>query len=430
MNRTQLTQALAALETEQQGILSKLASGEATPELTERDKTLTEQIADHRSKLAVMTEAQQRLAAFKPTSPAANDNGRVSVHDNREDKPFTSSGEVLDAVARAELAGRRDIDPLLHNLAIGQSNAIDSEGGFLVGTDIANEIWRYVYGPSNISTQCRALPVGVNSNAFEVPVLEETSRATGSRNGGARAFWTGEAGTINNSSIKVGKVRIELEKLAALMYATNENLADATQMSTLLTGFAGEELAWTLDDAIIAGDGAGKPLGILNSPALVTQAAEGGQAAGTVNFANVSKMWGRILPQAKQRGSWYIHSSVFPQLVTMASAATSANQLVYMPPGGVSAAPFGTLFGRPVIEIEQAPALGSVGDIMFADLQAYGLARKGGVNVDSSIHVRFLTDETAFRITMRVNGRPLPKAAITDAKGSSARSAFVALAAR
>jgi HK97 family phage major capsid protein len=261
-------------------------------------------------------------------------------------------------------------------------------------------------------------------------VLEETSRATGSRNGGARAYWTGEASTITNSTIKVGKVRIEVEKLAALMYATNENLADASQLGALLTTFAGEEMAWSLEDAIVNGDGSGKPIGILASSALVTVAAEGGQAASTVNLNNITNMWGAVLPQAKTRGAWYIHSTVFPQLMRMASAATSASDLVYMPPGGVSQAPYGTLFGRPLYEIEQANALGSVGDIFFADFGAYGLARKGGTAVDSSMHVRFLTDEMAFRVTMRVNGRPLPKSAITNAKGNATRSAFVTLAAR
>lgn len=431
MNRTQIEQRIAALNALQQSILAKLAAGEITDELTAQDKANQTELNSLSDKLATIKDAEGRLKQFSAAKPESNGELKalgVTVKDNSEDKPFKGAGEFLHAVASAELTGIRD--PRLHKFAIGQSNAVDSEGGFLVGTDVASEIWRHVYDQSNIASRCMPCPVGANSSAYEIPVLEETSRATGSRNGGARAYWTGEAATITNSIVKVGKVRIEVEKLAALMYATNENLADASQLAGLLTNFAADEMSWVLDDAIINGDGAGKPLGVLSSPALVTTAAEGGQASGTINFANVTNMWGNLLPHAKQRGAWYIHSTAFPQLMRMASAATSASELVYLPPGGISQAPYGTLFGRPVYEIEQAQPLGSVGDIMFCDFGCYALARKGGPNVDSSIHVRFLTDETAFRVTMRVNGRPIHKAAITNAKGNATRSAFVALAAR
>ena len=429
MNRVQIEQQLAALRTTERGVLTQLAGGDITPELKEQAATIKAQIDELDNKLAVMAEAQARLEKFTPTVPGASSGG-ARVHDNGEDKPFNGIGDYLFAVRTSNPTNLSQADPRLRKLAIGQSNAIDSEGGFFVGTQIGSEIWRYVFGPSSIAAKCLPLNISGANNAFEIPVLEETSRATGSRNGGARAFWTPEAGTIANSIVRVGKVRIELEKLAALMYATSENLSDAAQLGSLLTGFASDEMAFTLDDAIVSGDGAGKPLGILGSAALRTTAAEGGQTAGTVNFANVTNMWGDVLPQAKTRGAWYIHSTVFPQLMRMASAATSAAETVFLPPGGVSAAPYGSLFGRPIYEIEQANPLGQVGDIFFADFNAYGLARKGGVDVAESMHVRFLTDEMAFRLTMRVNGRPVPKAAITNAKGSATRSAFVALAAR
>lgn len=429
MNRLHIEQQLAALETEQRGILAKLAAGELTDELTAKDKSNRETIADLAHRLSVMTDAEQRLAAFKPTVPSGGEGGsrHVTVHDNAEDKPFAGVGDFLKAVAGSNHQALSDADPRLRKLASGQNTAVDSEGGFLVGTDIASEIFRVVQTDSQIAGRCREYNITGGSNAIEIPTVEETSRATGSRNGGARVYWAGEAGTVNPSLVKVGKERIELQKMMALMYVTAENLQDAGVLANLVRDLASEEMSYNLDDAILFGDGVGKPLGIFNSAALVTQAKEGSQSNFTINFQNIVKMWSRVLSRCKTRGFWIINSEAMPQLQQLASTVTNANELIYMPPGGLSVAPYGTLLGRPIQEIEQASALGTVGDIAFIDPTMYALPRKGSVVAAESVHVRFLNDESTFRFTYRVNGRPLPKAAITPAKGSATKSAFVAL---
>jgi HK97 family phage major capsid protein len=103
----------------------------------------------------------------------------------------------------------------------------------------------------------------------------------------------------------------------------------------------------------------------------------------------------------------------------------------YMPPGGLSVAPYGTLKGRPIIEIEQCAALGTVGDIMLVDLSQYLTIEKGGLQSASSIHVQFVTDETAFRFVMRNNGQPLWDSPLTPYKGTtSTLSPFITLATR
>ena len=103
-----------------------------------------------------------------------------------------------------------------------------------------------------------------------------------------------------------------------------------------------------------------------------------------------------------------------------------------MPAGGVSGLPYNTLFGRPVLPIEQCASVGTVGDIILADLNGYILAEKGGIQSDYSIHVQFLTDqENVFRFIMRVDGSPVLTAPLTPYKGTSAtQSFFVALATR
>jgi HK97 family phage major capsid protein len=89
-----------------------------------------------------------------------------------------------------------------------------------------------------------------------------------------------------------------------------------------------------------------------------------------------------------------------------------------------------SLWGKPVIFVEYAETLGTVGDLALVDLSKYRLIRKGGVEQASSMHVYFTTGEQAFRAFYRVDGQPVPRAAVTPFKGSATQSPFVVLATR
>lgn len=106
---------------------------------------------------------------------------------------------------------------------------------------------------------------------------------------------------------------------------------------------------------------------------------------------------------------WFAHASVMPQLYQMAVS----NEPVYVPPGGFSASPYGALFGRPVIETEYNPVLGANGALVLASPSQYALISKGGVQAASSIHVKFVEDETAFRFVYRVDGQGLWASPVT-----------------
>lgn len=103
---------------------------------------------------------------------------------------------------------------------------------------------------------------------------------------------------------------------------------------------------------------------------------------------------------------------------------------MYVPAGGLSEKPYGTLFGRPVIPLEQCSAAGDVGDIILADISQYLLIDKGGIKAASSVHVRFLYDENVFRFIYRVDGQPIWNKPLTPFKGSATVSPFVTLAKR
>jgi len=75
--------------------------------------------------------------------------------------------------------------------------------------------------------------------------------------------------------------------------------------------------------------------------------------------------------------------------------------------------------------------VGDLGDIALVDLSKYRtLTKAGGTRVDTSIHLKFDTDETVFRFIFRLAGQPWWSSAISPKNGSNTLSPFVAIATR
>lgn len=353
-----------------------------------------------------------------PAAPSGPDKAKV----------FPTLGHQMAAIFKAVVNNDGTARNQLLAAAAGSSEAVDSEGGFLVQADFAVAIERRM---NEVGTLLRLMqPLEVSGNGLVERMIAETSRATGSRWGGIRGYWLSEGDTITDSKPKFERIKTEIEKVAALGYSTDELLEDYPAMSGLFQeGFA-EELVFMVEDAIIEGDGLGKPLGILNAPCLVTQAKETGQLADTFVSANISNMWNRFPSRSRSSAVWLINQELEPQLdqlsIPAGTAALEPRYVTYGPDGVLR------IKGRPVIVLEYCSALGDVGDVILADMTQYRLITKGGVQQASSMHVKFTTDEMTFRATYRVGGQPKWRGALTPFKATASRtvSPFVTLAAR
>lgn len=378
---------------------------------------------------ADIEDAERTATAVRVSTPDEPAIPKVRDGRNRaSNQPFASLGEQLVAIVRA--GEGIEFDPRLYGAASGGSANVGADGGFLIQKDFVPELMKEGFESGALASRCSTHEVSANSDGLEVPYVDETSRATGSRWGGVRVYRRAEAESVTASKPKITKWECRLEDLMGLAYLTDRLSADAPAMEGVFREAFTEEFAFVLDDEIFRGNGAGQCLGVKNAGALVTVSKETGQLADTVVAENIIKMWARVLPRSKSRGFWFINTEVTTQLQQMQIGTGTSGQLVYMPPGGLSQLPYGTIYGRPVIEIEQADALGDAGDISFLDLSQYKLISKGGVQQAESIHVRFLQAEKTLRWMTRVNGAPKLHSAITPYKGASTLSPFVTLAAR
>ena len=349
---------------------------------------------------------------------------RVPAQVRTEPEKFKSLGEQLQTIVK------NPEDQRLRAAASGLNESIGSEGGFLVQTDFATDLFSQAFNQSEIMRRCRAIPISTGANGTKISMIDETSRAAGSRWGGARGYWAAEAGTVTASNPKFRQVNLELHKLMALAYATEENLADAAQLETVIGDAFREEMLFMAEDAVINGTGAGQPLGILNAGCTVSVTKEVGQAAATIVAENIDKMWARLHPAFKANAVWFVNPDVWPQLASLSRAVGAGGVAAFMPANGLSGAQYTTLYGKPIVEVEYAQTLGTVGDIILSDLSQYYMAQKGGVVAQSSIHVRFVYDEMCFRFTYRLDGQPRFASALTPFKGSNTLSPFVTLATR
>lgn len=353
----------------------------------------------------------------------------AKVTNNPEDREWGSLGEQLRAVANYASPHNPVLDPRLKR-SQGLNESVPSEGGFLVDQQFQSGLIKKAHETGILTAKTRKIPIGAGKNGIKMNTIDETSRATGSRMGGIQAYWLNEGGEKTKSKPKFGKLSMDLEKLIGLLYATDELMEDTVALQSVFEqGFA-EEFGFMVDDAIIRGTGAGTPQGILNSSALISVAKETGQAADTIVSGNIIKMYSRMWARSIPRASWFINQECLPQLMKLKIDIGTGGQLLYMPANGLSESPYGTLFGRPVIPLEQSSALGDKGDIIFADFNEYLLIDKGAPKSDTSIHVRFIYDEMAFRVVYRVNGQSVWKSALTPYKGSNTISPFITLAER
>ncbi len=348
----------------------------------------------------------------------------------RADSHFRSLGEQLQSIAAYYLGKGTQQDPRLVRAPTGASEVDPTGGGFLIQVDFAAAIFMLAHDMGEILGRVTKLPISANANGIKIPGIDETSRVTGSRWGGVASNWIGEGTTVTPTKPKYRLIEFDLKKLMSLMYITDELLQDSTALTSIAARAFSEEIMWMTEDAIFEGSGAGMPLGVMNSPALITQAKVTGQAAATIVKENIDGMWARMWLRSMQNAVWFINQDCLPQLMQMNQAVGTGGQLVYLPPGGLSATPYSTLYGREVVWTEYNNTLGTAGDILLADLSQYTLVDKNGVQAATSIHVAFNTDELVFRITYRVDGKPMWTVPITPAKGVNTKSPFVALASR
>jgi HK97 family phage major capsid protein len=349
-----------------------------------------------------------------------------------KDQGFGSIGEYCQAIYAEKATSVRNRQALLAKLErvreIQNSfgSEVPADGGLLIPEIQRSELLQLALEDALVRPRATVIPM--QTLKTYIPAVDETSHVS-SLFGGVTFFWTEEGAQLAESQASFAKIALDVKKLTGFFKAPNELLADAPAFTTWFDSRIPAGLAWQEDVSFMTSTGVGEPLGFVNCPAAVVQAAEAGQPTATLVWENIVKMYSRMLPSSLGKAVWLAAIDTFPQLATMALSVGTGGAPVWLNNGTVG--PPMSILGRPVYFTEKLPALGTTGDICFADLSYYLIGDRQMAQISASEHFAFQNDQTAFKIIERVDGRPWLQSALTPHNNSSnTLSAFVQLASR
>jgi HK97 family phage major capsid protein len=341
--------------------------------------------------------------------------------------PWSSLGDF----AKSTVNGKADVKLMNYCNAIDKSTgmniAINADGGFLIPEEFTTALLTAMAQSSVIAPKCTNFPV---NNNLKLPFVNITTQAT-SWTGGMTIYKPAEGIAKTASLPQFAKCELNLHKMTGVVYATDELLEDSPQaLETFLTTMAATEFALTKDEDIINGSGAGEALGVLKAPCLISVTKETNQVATTIVTENVVKMFSRMYGPGANKAVWLIAQDAIPQIAQLSITVGTGGAPVFIADLKNPLGP--SLLGRPIIWSPHCQTLGQVGDIIFGDFSQYvTITKQGqGMKTATSIHLKFLENETCFRFEIRCDGQPWWASAITPKHGSSTVSPFVALAVR
>lgn len=364
---------------------------------------------------------------------ASGGESRIETLDQIENDPkrgFRHAGEFFIAVRQAGKQLTNPPDPRLRGaVAPGTfgNEGSGADGGFLVPPDFAQDVADLVDTEDSLLPFCDVSPVSGNSMVFpkdDTPMWSSQ---------GVQAYWQVEAQAANQVKPALHGGALVLNKLLAFAPVTDELAADAETLGPYLTRRLGGAIRWKINDALLFGDGVGRPLGAFNSPAAVTIAKESGQATQTIVSNNLTKMLAHLPPGSFGRALWMINGDALPGFFAMGGVALSS---IYAP-GGKDLAPslagsiFGLIIGRPAIVSTHAATFSSQGDVLLVDMEYMRVIEKAApIQVARSLHIFFDSDSQVFRATFRVDAQPRITGPLAAYNGADNLSPFVQLGAR
>lgn len=372
-------------------------------------------------------DAQRLNLSPKATTGRMGDRYNADAPGARLDNEFPDIRDFMRAIWH----GSRTQDALtaqhkIRGIMNAMGSTVPADGGFLIPEYLRADMLRISLEKAVVRSRARVIPMETLTVPF--PMIDSTSNASNVY-GGVAAYWTEEAGQLTDSSPTFGRVKLEAKKLTAYSEVPNELFADSIiSLQMLISEIFPEALAWFEDVAFINGTGVGEPLGFLNSPAMVSVTKESGQAADTIVWENLVKMYARMLPSSLANAVWIANNDTFPELATMSLSVGTGGNAIWLTDG--QAGPPMRILGLPVLFTEKMPTLGDAGDIVLADMSHYLIGDRQAIQADTSPHYRFQTDMTSMRFISRLDGRPWLQSAITPKTGSNTLSPFVRIAAR
>lgn len=378
---------------------------------------------------ASLDSESKQLDAVAPRKTVAQPSASVKVGEPEwkkdPNKGFANHREFLFAVQNFEKRGKRD-ERLDYLAAAGSDEHTvqnDPHGGFLVPEGMAPGLMKI--DPEVDPTAMLTTKLPMTAPSVKVNARVDKNHST-SVAGGLTVSRKEETTAGSTSRMKFEQIDLTANTLFGAAYASNEILTDSpmTFAALLAQGF---EEAFTdhLFDEKINGSGVGEFQGVVNSPAFISVAKEGGQAADTVVKENILKMRARCW--GYQNAVWLANHDMYPEIATIGGDGNGSGNLWQQ--SMVEGQP-DRLLGRPIIFTEYTKSLGNANDIMLINWTQYLEGLYQPMQSAESIHVRFLNNENTYKFWLRNDAKSWWLSPLTPRNSADTLSPFVGLAER
>ena len=391
--------------------------------------TQIEALEAHRAQAASLKVDMGRKT--QPAQPGAGAEQKVTdIRDRVHDDPqrgFVTPREFMLCVMDAGMGRPMDTRLAPIRATAGsdeQSTFADPFGGFLVPSGFTPAPRLLTAEGDVLAARTTPIPMATPKVSFNARVDKDHSTSV---SGGLRVYRRAEADTVTASRMTFEQVELNAHGLMGLSYVTEELLTDSpVSFAALLAAGFRDEFGAKLMDERINGTGIGEYLGVLNAGCLVSISKETGQAADTFVYENIIKMRARCWGYGS--AIWLANQDVLPQLMVMSLAIGTGGSIVWQPSAREDHPDM--LLGRPIVFTEFTKTVGDKGDVILGNWGEYLEGTYQPLQSDESIHVRFVNNERTFRLTMRNDGAPWWRSAMTPKNSTATLSPFVVLDAR
>lgn len=304
-----------------------------------------------------------------------------------------------------DTVARKRIDDYFEGKAMGEGT--DSAGGFLVPPEVSDTL----------------IPIRDSASVLRQlftsqPIESDTIRFV-AQDSGLAVAWTAEFAEKIQSDLSFSEFEAHVFTAAGLATVSNQLLKDAKwNVDRLITADLAKRFVHLEEQAFINGSGVGQPLGIMNTPGVLsvpyTEATPDQEklldkiSDGITNIQTEflgfpdaivmhPRTWGWLAKARAESGEY---------LLGAGAAGTQRRPNEKIPGYGQGTLPRGELFGLPVYTTPNIPTnLGDAADesaVIIGDFSQGLVLDREGIVTDTSQHVFFTTNQTVFRSEERL----------------------------
>ena len=366
----------------------------------------------------------KKTARSIPIPPAARAEGAVEEYSERgvvgglkDPKKFFFNGRVpVSNRTMAQYLGdviqnKNMVPDESREMSLGSG----AGGGFAAPETWSPGFWSATNNESVCLPLCRVYNFEGN-NILHVVAWDSENQENGPW-GGVTSRWLGEGQTAVAVDPSLRTLTYKARKLMIYVDISREASQNTGSLVSELGSGMTRAAVDEFDSSIINGNGVSRPLGILESGSAVDVARA---SAGLVVYADIVSLYRRLYPGFIKNAAWFASPDSIGQLLTLADPGS---HYIWTPSSeGIANSRPGFLLGLPVYLTDKCPRLGMRGDLILADLSAYGIAVAQSIVFEKTESARWFQDIYSFRACLRADGGPLMDNPIRPRNGGATMS--------